>query len=396
MRILVFSPVPTHPPIAGNRARILTLTEALSAAGHELHFGWVPMEEGDSSAMKAHFGESYTEFNYRPPKLVKGFSARIRRRILSQFKIESAYVWRLDDWYDPGLTAQLGELHAKHHFDAVFVEYVFMSQALSAFPADVIKIIDTHDRFANRHLHYLQAGKRPGWYSTTPEEETKGLARADVVIAIQDNEAKLFDEALHGSRRVITVGHLLDMSESVQLANSPTAVFIASGNPINLDAAEAFITGALPLILATIPEFKLLLAGDVCKYAQNAPGVCKLGRVSSIANTYAQGALAINPVRMGTGLNIKTMECLAMGVPLVSTQSGSRGLENLRGKAFLSVEDNDIKAMADAVINVLKDKVLRTSLSQEALLAAQHWNATQLTSLAEAIRLSMPVTKIKY
>lgn len=393
MRILVFSPVPTHPPIAGNRARILTLTEALSAAGHELHFGWAPMEDGDSSAMKAHFGESYTEFHYRPPKLVKGIGARLWRRILGQFKIESAFVWQLDDWYDPGLTAQLAELHAKYHFDAVFVEYVFMSQALSAFPDNVIKIIDTHDRFANRHLHYLQAGKRPGWYSTTPEEETKGLARADVVIAIQENEARLFNEALHGSRRVITVGHLLDMSESVQLASTPTAVFIASGNQINVDAATAFITDVLPLILAAIPQFELLLAGDVCKYVQDTPGVRKLGRVSSIASTYAQGALAINPVKMGTGLNIKTMECLAMGIPLVSSQSGSRGLENLRGKAFLSVDDNDNQAMANAVINVLKDKALRISLSHEALRAAKTWNATQLCNLANAIQIAKPVIR---
>ena len=69
-----------------------------------------------------------------------------------------------------------------------------------------------------------------------------------------------------------------------------------------------------------------------------------------MAQSYAQGALVVNPVRMGTGLNIKTMECLALGVPLVVTESGSRGLENLRGRAFLAVADDDAAAMAAGVV----------------------------------------------
>jgi glycosyltransferase involved in cell wall biosynthesis len=288
----------------------------------------------------------------------------------------SAYVSGVDDWYDAGLTPQLEALHAQHGFDAVCVEYVFMSKALQAFPAGVVKILDTHDHFADRHLHYLRAGKQPEWFSTTPEDERCGLSRADVVLAIQDCEAALFASALQGRGRVVTVGHLLDMSQSVLLADAPSAVFVASGNSINVDGANAFIAEVLPLVRAEIADFELWLAGDVCLHVLDAPGVHKLGRVESVAQTYAQGALAVNPVRMGTGLNIKTMECLALGVPLVATASGSRGLENLRGRAFLVVADDGSEAMASEVIRVLRDDRLRASLVHEALNAAHQWNAT--------------------
>jgi glycosyltransferase involved in cell wall biosynthesis len=383
MKILMLSPVPTHPPIAGNRARILTLVDSLIAAGHTLHFAWLAMEDGDRRAMMKHFNGAFTELMYRAPKV--NLAARLRRRMQRQLGWASAYVSGVDDWYDPGLTPQLAALHAQHGFDAVFVEYVFMSKAFEAFPAGVVKILDTHDRFADRHLHYLRAGKQPEWFATTPEGERTGLARADVVLAIQDAEAALFASALQGQARVLTVGHLLDMSQSVLLASAPRAVFIASGNSINVDGTKAFITDVLPLVRAEIPDFELWLAGDVCQQVLDAPSVRKLGRVNSVAQTYAQGALAVNPVRMGTGLNIKTMECLALGVPLVATASGSRGLENLRGQAFLAVPDDDVAAMAAAVIRLLRDNALRMTLVQGALSAARAWNIKQLETLECAL-----------
>jgi len=395
MKILMLSPVPTHPPIAGNRARILALADGLMAAGHELHFAWVALEDGDRIAMMKHFDGRFTELKYQVPKTVNGVSARLRRSMLRRMGQASAHVWGVDDWYDQGLTAQIRALQAQHGFDGVFVEYVFMSRALEAFPAEVVKVIDTHDRFADRHLHYLRAGKQPEWFATTQADESKGLARADVVVAIQDSEARLFAAALQGRARVTTVGHLLDMSQSALLANMPRAVFVASANNINVDAANAFITGALPMIRAEIPDFELWLAGDVCRDALDAPGVHKMGRVDSVAQTYARGALAVNPVRMGTGLNIKTMDCLALGVPLVVTESGSRGLENLRGRAFLTVPDDDPVAMAAEVVRVLRNEELRSGLIREALAAARAWNAEQLANLAEALRPLTPSTTRK-
>lgn len=382
------SPVPTHPPIAGNRARILTLADSLRNMGHELHFAWVALEDGDRAAMKKHFAGAFIELTYRAPRAV-GVLARLRRRIWRRMGWMSAHVWCVDDWYDRGLTPQLAALHAQTGFDAVFVEYVFMSRALEAFPAGVVKVLDTHDRFADRHLHYLRAGKQPEWFSTTQAEERKGLARADVVLAIQENEARLFAVALQGDARVTTVGHLLDMSQSVLLAEAPRAVFVASANSINVDAANAFISRALPLIRAESPDFEFWLAGDVCQQSYDAPGVRKLGRVDSIAQTYAQGALAVNPVRMGTGLNIKTMECLALGVPLVATESGSRGLEHLRGRAFLAVADDDAAGMAAGVIRVLREAELRAALVREALAAARAWNQVQLENLEDALQPPM-------
>jgi len=381
MKLLIVSPTPTHPPTAGNRARIFSLAKNLGSLGHDVHFAWVTMEHGDADAMKAHFKERLEILPYSRPPILDSKIDRFRRRLLRGIGNERSYIWRLDDWYDESASEEIRALHARHNFDAVLVEYVFLSRVLDALPDSVLKIIDTHDRFSNRHAQYLRAGKRPEWFSTTEADEKLGLRRADVVLAIQEEEAQFFSKMLCGKTEVVTVGHLLDLSCQVSVGSAPRAVFVGSSNSINADAANYFIRSVLPLVRSVRPDFQLILAGGVGAQVSDAIGVQKLGHVASIQDAYAKGSLAINPVRMGTGLNIKTMECLAFGVPLVSTATGSRGLDALQGRAFVRVPDDDAGAMAAAVIALLNNPNDAQALGRAARQAAELWNTEQLRNL---------------
>ena len=201
-----------------------------------------------------------------------------------------------------------------------------------------------------------------------------------MVVAIQDNEARLFAAALQGCTRVD--GGLFAGYVAVYAVDRCTAGDLCRlGKRHQCGWRECLHYRRVAFDSRRRTGFELWLAGDVCQHALGAPGVHKLGRVESVAQSYAQGALVVNPVRMGTGLNIKTMQCLALGVPLVVTESGSRGLENLRGRAFLAVADDDAAAMAAGVV-----RVLRATLVREALAAAQAWNLVQLENLAGALQ----------
>ena len=53
MKVLIVSPVPTDPILAGNRARVLNLFVALEQLGHEVKFAYVHYEHGtDYNAME--------------------------------------------------------------------------------------------------------------------------------------------------------------------------------------------------------------------------------------------------------------------------------------------------------------------------------------------------------
>lgn len=387
LKILMVSPVPTHPPTAGNRARVLSLVRALQGFGHEVHFALASVAKPDLPAMRELFGDALHILRCREPDRVGGLVPRMQRRLFRLVGNEAAYTWSLDDFYDPELTPQIAELCSRQAFDVAFVEYVFMSKAFTAMPPGVVKILDTHDRFALRHEVFLQAGLVPQWFSTSVAEETAGFRRADYLLAIQEREAEAFAKQLgEDGNRVIPVGHLLDGMERVTPAAGPSAVFFASGNPINIDGARYFIEHVLPLILRRQPDFKFMLAGDVGdKFATAGDAVVRIGRVPAIADAFKVAAIAVNPVRVGTGLNIKMLEALACGAACISSKTGSRGLEQYRGIAFETVPDDDPAAMAAAVLNLLDDPARIRQLGDAASLAAAAWNQLQLFRLGSVL-----------
>jgi glycosyltransferase involved in cell wall biosynthesis len=387
MKVLIISPTPTHPTTAGNRARIKALVSSIRMLGHDVHFAFVPMEDGDAAAMRSYFNSKFSILPYRLPKKRTSIINRCVRAIRRFRGDERAYIWGIDDWYDPRVTHAVGLLETQNTFDVVLVEYVFLSRVLEAFPDSTLKIIDTHDTFSNRHRKYLEAGKRPEWFSITIADERSALLRAHTVIAIQEGEGNFFKNILRSEREIVTVGHLADTANTPHFSEIPAAIFIGSANSINVDGINHFIRAVLPLVRSSCSDFSLILAGDVCEMAQDAEGVRKFGRVSEISEIYRLGSVGINPVRMGTGLNIKTIECLSLGVPLVVTETGSRGLENTEQEAFVVVADDDPRAMAAAIIDLLDKPQRRRELAQNALRLAQELNNLQVGKLENILRL---------
>ncbi len=387
MKILVVSPVPTDPVDAGNRARIATLTQELARGGHSVHFACLPLEACDVGAMRARFDANRLHMLPAPP--AAGLAARMAgllRRAGRALKIDAAYCWPLDAWYDEACTAALQKLQAAHRFDAVFVEYVFLSKAFDAFEHDVIRVLDTHDRFGLRHRHYLDAGMKPQWFSTTLAEEERGFRRADYVLAIQPTEARDFAARLAGATtRVLQVGHLIDIGEPVTPADRPAAVFVGSGNPLNVKGARYFIDRVLPLVRQQRPNAELLLVGGVCTAIPDAPGVVKLGFVPDLRDAFSAACVFVNPVLAGTGVNIKLLDAMAAGMPIVSTTSGARGLDEHGGSAFLMVEDDDTAGFAREVLRLFDVEDERTRLAHRARDTAMAWNAAQLNALEAAL-----------
>lgn len=384
MKILVFSSLPTHPTSAGNRARILAVCRALREAGNQVVFACLPQEVGDFEATRREFAdgiEFYRDFVFRPRP---GIWNRLRRRLLRELKIHAGHRMGLDDWHEPDVVPWLEDLHRRHRFDAVLVNYVFQSAVLQAFPSDVRKVIDTHDVFGDRHLQYIQAGMAPEWYSTSIPEEIRGLSRADVVLAIQEREAEHFRRKLPPSTKVLTVCPFMDDTPPAERVESPKAVVVASGNSINRDGIRWFLDAAFPTVRAAVPDFELVLVGDIGSHFGDAPGVVRLGRLPDLRSAYESGAVALNPALFGTGFCIKSLEAISFGMPFLSTRTGSRGLESLSGRqAFIEVPDSDGAAMARELVSLLLDKKRRLELGERAWREARAWNLRQKATLAE-------------
>ncbi len=378
-RILIISPVPTHPHTAGNRARVSMMLSSLMQMGYDVQFMHVEMEHGDVAEMQREWGESYHAAAYQKPE--KNHIQRLVRKLRILVNSENRYIYAADEWWDKSVDPVIRKLNAKFKFNVVIVEYIFFSKALNLFDSSVIKMIDTHDIFSNRHKLYLQKNMKPEWYSTSEKQEAKALNRADIVIAIQNREEEFFRKLT--TSKVITVGHGVTVIPPVAKNITNKILYVASQNPMNLESIRWFIDKVLVLIKKKIPDAELLLVGRICECVEASEGVVKLGVLDKLDMAYEQSDVVINPVLCGTGLKIKNVEAMGYSKALVTTPLGAEGLEDVAGEVFLVGDDEN--SFAANVMRVLLDRQYNEELANRAFNFTTAWNAGIMSGLKEAI-----------
>lgn len=261
--------------------------------------------------------------------------------------------WGLDDWCPDALVHKVRQLCLRHPYQAVVVNYVWLSRVLEAVD-NAVKVIDTHDVFGGRAELALASGVEPSWFFTSPEDEATGLERADIVLAIQNDERDLL--ASRTTRPVYTVGHPVHATYR-PLPPTDTAIFgyFASANPWNLASIRA-LDQELALNGHAMPW---VIAGSICRSElnlQSSPRI--MGMVQSPADFYDKVNCVLNPMLAGTGLKIKTVEALAHGRPLIGTREAFRGLESFHPMQSLDT----IEDMAMAMTEFASSHALRVEL----------------------------------
>jgi glycosyltransferase involved in cell wall biosynthesis len=142
----------------------------------------------------------------------------------------------------------------------------------------------------------------------------------------------------------------------------------------NVDAVEYFLSEVLPLIRAKLPNTTFTIAGRspdarVLKAAQGVAGVSVTGKVEDM-RPYLWGAkISIVPIRIGGGTRLKIYECMAAGVPVVSTTVGAEGLRYKDGTEIVIADDPG--GFASACLRLLSDDQARRAIAHNALARAQ-------------------------
>jgi glycosyltransferase involved in cell wall biosynthesis len=316
---------------------------------------------------------------------VKARHARPRLHAMKRWLLDRAVG---DGWIEADLDYRMWphwedairKLASEQNFDVVIAEYVFYSKALLYF-ADAVKVIDTHDVFTDRALKLSARNIKSYYWNLSRAEEARGLARADVILAIQKHEAAFFNELTGGKKRVMVVGHTVALRPlPAPDAARHNLLFVGTSYAANVDGAKHFIERVLPLVRRQIPNVRLLVAGTVCGALKaDAPGVELLGVVENLEEAYARAAIVVNPVLTGTGLKTKTVEALGYGKPLVTTACGAEGIEEGAGSAFLMADEP--AKMAGHLNGLLESPARAAELAASGFRFATEWNAAQIETL---------------
>ena len=382
-RILMISDKACNPPNAGNRRRIHNIILLMKQLGCQVDFLFYAPERIDcEKQMRDFLGKEHFYYCKTPYEKQNFFAKHSKGFMFERF----VPPYRADLKYMKAVEKKAEGLIRKNGYDVVWLEYPYQSKALESIDGNILTVIDTHDRFAYRNLKLFPLTKRVVDYSLSYNGERRVLGRADVVVAIQKEEGKYFKWLLQKKKtQVVTIG---DNHELVRnpLNHSHDICFIGSAYAPNIDAINWFVEKVFPIVRKSVPDSRVIIVGRICEQLQlqRTKNVVMMGCVEDIDEAYANCRLVVNPVRTGTGLNIKTIEAIAHCKPLVSTSVGAKGIKYR--KRVMAVAD-DSQMFAQKVIEFLNDDGLCEKYGRACAEFIEEYNRQNLLEIEKVLNM---------
>ncbi len=196
---------------------------------------------------------------------------------------------------------------------------------------------------------------------------------SNIVVTTEDDRAQLHAFNPNAQFQVISNG--VDFTEFPYRTKEPEGhklIFIgAMDNLANIDAVQFLSLEILPILQKKYPDTTLALVGarppsEVLQLGDR-PGITITGRVPAMADYLHQATVCVIPMRTGFGIKNKTLEAMAAGTPIVSSD---RGLEGLAvdgvDTPLRALRANRVEEYVGAIARLFEDASLRESLSREA------------------------------
>jgi Glycosyl transferases group 1 len=346
-RLLCMTHVLPYPPRAGNEYRIHRMLDWFAGSGYEVFLVVCPLVGGSISSERLtqacsvysnlilceRDGTVWYQLAGGDGALkgLDGVRPRQLAELLREEDRSAAILQRLLPVIRTFCPDVMGEVIL--HLDAVLEpeiilsEYVFMTRVLPLARKAALRVVDTHDVLSTKHDKTVQFGIENDLVLDSKEEATL-LSRADLVIAIQPEEAAEL-RRLVPDKRVITVGVDFDLIKTASAPiSNPVVLTVGSDNALNVKGLRDFLRFAWPLVRRDVPDAELRVAGAVgLQVDADDPSVKVLGLVDDLFGAYAEARVVVNPTIAGTGLKIKTIEALCHLRPLVTWPSGVDGVD---------------------------------------------------------------------
>lgn len=191
------------------------------------------------------------------------------------------------------------------------------------------------------------------------EQQALTLFDTTTVIATADRDA--ISPAVH----LIPNGVDTDFFNAANHQRPTTHTIVFTGNMAyapNVDAACWLVKEIMPLVWAKQPYgIKVLIAGADPKPAVRAlagPKVTVSGRLPDIRDAYASAHIFVAPMRIGSGMQNKLLEAMAMGLPCVTTTIAATPLGATPWEHLL-VGDSAAE-LADLILKLKTDELHHT------------------------------------
>lgn len=200
------------------------------------------------------------------------------------------------------------------------------------------------------------------------------IQKSDYVFVTSKQEKQIFQEEYGvNEQKLVLVPNGVDTTSIIPLSHTEKlslrnkmnwgyqyhAVFIGSAVKANIDACRWIINS----LANTMNDTLFIIMGSVCQQFTSVPKNVKLLGVLDRQEkdiVLRSSDVAINPMFFGAGTNLKMLEYMAAGLPIVTTPVGARGLDIENHKdAIIS----DINSFSSSIRSVFTTDSLAQSLA---------------------------------
>ncbi|MCL4538729.1 MAG: glycosyltransferase family 4 protein [Bacteroidetes bacterium] len=366
MKILQIATKVPYPLKDGSKIGIFNLTKQYLKQGAEVHFAApVNGEKVDS--------EFTSMVTFIPLPEIQGYT--ISGGIKNLF---SPYPYNLERYFDRSGLERLLEVYANDSFDIVHVDHLHMARyglALKEkfgarvalrehnFESEIMGRVSMH---VGNPLVRFYAGIQ---HSKMLKLESDVLGKVDIVLPISKVDEEKMMKLVPGLRSfVVPAG--VDFEKYVPSGSpAPDRVLLLSSYDWlpNTDSFRFYMKNILPKLREKAPNIRTIVAGKATerlRRAETGEGCDIVGYVDDFNKFGAMASVAVIPLRIGSGIRIKLLELMALGMAIVSTSVGAEGIDVQDGKHLLLADSPE--EFADKIVLLNSSPDLRRDLGENA------------------------------
>jgi glycosyltransferase involved in cell wall biosynthesis len=327
-RVLVLSPKFLYPLTEGGRVGIHHMVHELVRRGVDLHFA-------------APYGLPGSPDGFPPGVTVHRLKANAAKNVVGAVRnLFRPLPYYIEKFFSPEALDQLDLLAKQEKFDILQAETLFLAPYAMALREkwNIPFILRQHNVESEIVRLYRDRAGNPAirWYAgyeyhRLARYEAEVLSKADLVVPhTRADEAAMRAMAPDMRSTVIPVG--VDCSTFRPLFRwIPESVLMLTNArwPPNRDSLDFFVEEIVPRVLERRPQARILLAGNETESLRQilrGKPVEVLGFIPDLNTLPSLATVAVIPLRIGSGIRIKLLHQMALGLATVSTTLGAEGV----------------------------------------------------------------------
>ena len=270
----------------------------------------------------------------------------------------------------PDFHADLSAKLSAENFTHVVLESLYLTPYISTIRkhSKAKIILRTHNVEHQIWEQYAANTSNPikKWYlkrlaSAMKTAEISNLNTVDLLATISNTDAETFRNLGIKTPRV-TIPVAMEVHSKKTTFSSDSIFFLGSMNwQPNSEAVDWLVSSIFPALKKVIPEVRLNLAGSFMngKFPSDKnAGIINHGFVENSTDFMLTKGILVLPIQSGSGVRMKLLEALSLGIPVVTTAIGAQGINDFSTVYCAETEEQFVAKIAELLHSTEKQVLL--------------------------------------